>query len=75
MKSELFDLVKDILLLLLFLGGTLLMWEIIKLPPSAKYRFDQLFKRSRTRFKWMFLLGFIALAGLIFWKRVLGNDY
>jgi hypothetical protein len=40
------------------------MWGLTKLGPSAQQRFEEVFARSRKRFKWMFLIGALLLAGL-----------
>lgn len=71
MQNDIPDLIKDIVLILIFLAGTLWMWNIVKLPPTTQYKMEMLFKRSRYRFKWLFLIGFLMLTGLFIWQQIL----
>lgn len=71
MSAGTFDLVKDIFLLLFFFAGTVWMWNLIRLPANYQKNLENVFKRSRYRFKWLFLIGFIVLAVLFVWQEIL----
>lgn len=63
-----FNLVKDILLLLIFLAGTLWMWGWLRFSDGYQQNLEKLFVRSRWRFKWIFLIAFLLLAGSDIWN-------
>lgn len=71
MQADTLDLVKDIVLMVFFLAGTLWMWNIVRLPFVSQQKLETLFKRSRYRFKWLFLIGFLMIAGLFIWQEIL----
>ena len=71
MRAEVLDFIKDIVLLVFFFAGTLWMWNIVKLPANTQAKLELVFKRSRYRFKWLFLIGFLLLAGLFIWQEIL----
>lgn len=73
MTATTFDLIKDIFFLLFFIIGTLWMWGKMKFGAVTQLRFEKMFSRSRTRFKWMFLIGLILLTGLFIWQYGFGN--
>lgn len=64
MTASAFTLLIDILTLLFMIVGALWMWGVFKFGPSTQQRFEEVFARSRNRFKWMFLVGALILAGL-----------
>jgi len=61
MTTNLLYFIFNIAMLLLFLLGTLWMWKLIKFPKATQSKLDFIFSKSRTRFKWLFLIGFILL--------------
>jgi hypothetical protein len=71
MTAATFDLVKDIFLLIFFYLGTAWMWGKIKLKPNDQAKLEHIFTRSRTRFKWLFLAGALALTGLFVYQYFL----
>jgi len=73
MTATTFDLLKDIFFLLFFIVGTLWLWGKLKFGASTQLKLENMFLRSRKRFKWMFLVGLLLLSGLFFWQYVLGN--
>lgn len=64
MTASTFTLLIDILTLLFMIIGALWMWGVFKFKAEVQQRFEEIFARSRKRFKWMFLIGAILLAAL-----------
>ncbi len=73
MTTQTLDLLKDIFFLLFFLTGTLWLWGKVKLKAENQAYLEKLFAKSRTRFKWMFLIGLLLIGGLFIWQYVLGK--
>ena len=71
MTTVTLDLLKDIFFIFFFLAGTLWMWGIVKLPAAQQRNMEKTFERSRKKFKWMFLAGFLLLGGLFLWQYLL----
>ncbi len=74
MTAATFDLVKDIFFLLFFYVGAAWMWGKLKFGPSTQESMERMFQRSRTRFKWMFLIGALLLTGLFIWQYALAPN-
>ncbi|MEZ5015294.1 MAG: hypothetical protein R2794_13485 [Chitinophagales bacterium] len=68
MPATTFYLLKDIFLLFAFVLCALWMWGVIRFQKERQEKLEHLFRNSRPRFKWMFLLGALALAGLYVYR-------
>lgn len=73
MTAATFDLLKDILFLLFFYLGAAWMWGKLKLNATNQEKLETIFKRSRGRFKWLFLIGALALTGLFVYQYFIEN--
>jgi len=69
MTAATFDLLKDILFILFFYLGAAWMWGKLKLNTGNQQKLETIFKRSRVRFKWLFLAGAVALTCLFIWQH------
>lgn len=69
MQSDSFILLKDIFFILFLLLGTLWMWGILKFKPATQEQWEKTFARSRWRFKWLFLAGFILITAAVIYRR------
>ncbi|MFN0274982.1 MAG: hypothetical protein ACKVPJ_04500 [Chitinophagales bacterium] len=69
MKNETITLLTDILIILFLLLGALWQWGIMKLRPAAQKNLEKIFEKSRWRMKWLFLIGFVVVAGMFLWRR------
>ncbi len=71
MTAATFDLVKDIIVLLFFYLGAAWMWGVLKLGNEKQTKLETIFARSRKRFKWLFLVGAVALTGLFLYQYLI----
>lgn len=71
MKTEQLSLVINIIILLFLLSGTLWMWGVVKLNPTAQQNLEKIFERSRWRMKWLFPIAFLLIAGSYVWRNFL----
>ncbi|HAE13242.1 MAG: hypothetical protein H6548_06470 [Chitinophagales bacterium] len=72
MRTETLVLIKDILIILFFLAGTLWTWGIWKLGKERQERMEFIFRNSRNRFKWLFLIGLIILIAARIFRMTAG---
>lgn len=71
MTAATFDFIKDMLFLAFFYVGAAWMWGLVKLDTVNQQKLELIFKRSRGRFKWLFLIGALALTGLFVWQYLI----
>ena len=71
MTAATFDRVKDIIVLLFFYLGAAGMWGVLKLGNENQTKLETIFARSRKRFKWLFLVGAVALTGLFLYQYLI----
>jgi hypothetical protein len=61
MPTQSFSLLFDIAMLLFFLLGTVWTWGWVRFPGKTQDVLEQVFSKSRNRFKWLFLVGLLIL--------------
>ena len=61
MKTEGLYQLFNYLILLVFLLGTVWTWGLLRLPKEQQQQLERQFGRSKTRFKWLFLIGLILI--------------
>ena len=72
MRTETLVLIKDILIILFFLAGTLWTWGHLEAGERASGADEFIFRNSRNRFKWLFLIGLIILIAARIFRMTAG---